>query len=78
MPAARNPQDRANVPTEDLAERIHRLAFGRIRHLKVSRNDDLLILEGEARTYHAKQLAQEAVLDLIDGRPPLDNRIEVR
>ncbi len=78
MHATRNAQDRAIIPIEDLAERIHRLAFGRIRHLKVSRSDGLLILEGEATTYHAKQLAQEAVLDLIDGRPALANRIEVR
>ena len=30
-----------------------------------------------SRTYHAKQLAQEAVLDMTDGLPALANQIEV-
>ena len=66
---------------EDLAERLHghieRKACGRIRDLQVLCSEDLIILQGRSRTYHAKQLAQEAVLDLTDGRPALANQIVV-
>ena len=41
------------------------------------RSDDTIILQGRSRTYHAKQLAQEAVLDLADGRRALANQIVV-
>jgi hypothetical protein len=66
---------------EDLAERIEgyieRKACGRIRDLHVVCSDDMIILQGRTRTYHAKQLAQEAVLDLTEGRPVLANQIVV-
>jgi hypothetical protein len=65
----------------DLAERlegyIERKASGRIRDLHVVCSDDSIILQGRSRTYHAKQLAQQAVLDLTDGRPLLTNQIVV-
>jgi len=65
----------------DLAERIQgyieRKACGRIRDLQVVCLDDLIILQGRSRTYHAKQLAQEAVLDLTRGKPLLANQIVV-
>ena len=67
--------------TDDLAERLHGLvesrACGRIRDLHVVCSDGQIILQGRSRTYHAKQLAQEAILDLIPGRPALTNQIEV-
>ena len=66
---------------QDLAERIEgyieRRASGRIRDLHVVCSDDLIILQGRSRTYHAKQLAQQAVLDLMDGHPVLANQIVV-
>jgi hypothetical protein len=66
---------------EDLAERIEgyieRKACGRIRDLHVVCAGDMIILQGRSRTYHAKQLAQEAVLDLTEGRPLLANQIVV-
>jgi hypothetical protein len=40
-------------------------------------SDDLIILMGRSRTYHAKQLAQQVVLDLTDGHPALANQIVV-
>ena len=71
---------RATV-VDDLAERIEgyieRKACGRIRDLHVVCSGDLIILQGRSRTYHAKQLAQEAALDLTDGRPLLANQIVV-
>jgi len=67
--------------TAELAEHIEgyieRRASGRIRDLHVVCSDDAIILQGRSRTYHAKQLAQEAVLDLTDGYPLLTNQIEV-
>jgi len=66
---------------EDLAARLHghidRKASGRIRDLQVVCAEDLIILHGRSRTYHAKQLAQEAVLDLIDSHSTLANQIVV-
>ena len=66
---------------QDLAERIEgyieRRASGRIRDLHVVCSDDSIILQGRSRTYHAKQLAQQAVLDLTDGHPLLTNQIVV-
>jgi hypothetical protein len=66
---------------EELAAKIRgyieRKACGRIRDLQVVCQDDLIILQGRSRTYHAKQLAQEAVFDLTDGHSALANQIEV-
>jgi hypothetical protein len=64
-----------------LAERIEchiesRLC-GRIHNLHVVCWGDLLFLQGRSRTYHAKQLAQEAALDLTDSPSQLVNHIVV-
>ncbi len=66
---------------QELAERIEgyieRRASGRIRDLHVVCSEDQIILQGRSRTYHAKQLAQQAVLDLTEGHPLLTNQIVV-
>ncbi len=66
---------------DDLAEQLHgcieRRACGRIRDLQVVCSEGVIILQGRSRTYHAKQLAQQAVMDLTNGRPALTNQIEV-
>ena len=56
---------------------INRVASGRIRDLHVVYSDEQIILQGRSRTYHAKQLAHQAVLDLTDGHPLLANQIVV-
>jgi hypothetical protein len=56
---------------------INRVANGRIRDLHVEYTEDRIVLQGRSRTYHAKQLAQQAVLDLTDGHPLLANEIVV-
>jgi hypothetical protein len=56
---------------------INRVASGRIRDLHVVYSDEKIILQGRSRTYHAKQLAHQAVLDLTDGHPLLANQIVV-
>lgn len=69
------------VTTIGLAERlegyIERMASGRIRDLHVSCSDDHIVLNGRSRTYHAKQIAQQAVLDLIESPASLANMIVV-
>ena len=56
---------------------INRVANGRIRDLHVVYSEDRIILQGRSHTYHAKQLAHKAVLDLTDGHPLLANQIIV-
>jgi hypothetical protein len=56
---------------------IERRACGRIRDLHVVCSDGMIILMGWTRTYHAKQLAQEAVFDLTLGCGTLANQIVV-
>jgi len=66
---------------DDLAVRIEHhvagVARGRVRDLRVVCTDGLIILQGRTRTHHDKQLAQEAVFDVADGRATLANRIVV-
>ncbi|WZO96489.1 hypothetical protein EP7_003482 [Isosphaeraceae bacterium EP7] len=56
---------------------IERIASGRIRDLHVVCFEETIILQGRARTYHAKQLAQQAALDLTDSHTVLTNQIIV-
>ena len=56
---------------------IERRACGRIRDLHVVCSDGLIILMGWTRTYHAKQLAQEAVFDFTPDFGALANQIVV-
>jgi len=74
-------QSGRDTDVQKLAERlegdIERRASGRIRDLHVVCSENTIILQGRSRTYHAKQLAQQAVLDLTDGYPLLANEIVV-
>jgi hypothetical protein len=56
---------------------VNRIANGRIRDLHVVYSEEKIVLLGRSRTYHAKQLAHQAVLDLTDGYPLLANQILV-
>lgn len=66
---------------EDLAglirDRVERRACGRILDLEVACSGGRVTLRGRSRTHYAKQLAQQAVLDLDRGPAALFNRIEV-
>ena len=62
---------------EQIEGQIERRASGRIRDLHVECSEDMIILKGRSRTYHAKQLAQQVVLDLTGGHPALANQIVV-
>jgi hypothetical protein len=62
---------------ERLEGQITRRASGRIRDLRVVCEAGHITIEGRARTYHAKQLALQAVLDVTDGRSTLADQIVV-
>ncbi len=65
-------------PQEECLESLMARRLGnRIRDLRVLIRPEGMILQGRAATYHAKQLAQHAAMELAD-LPILANRIEVR
>ena len=61
---------------EQIEARILSRVAGRVQNLHVIVRQDGVILQGRARTYHVKQLAQHAVLEL-PGVRLLANDIEV-
>ena len=71
-------RDEAN---DALAARIEARIEGRVRgriySLHVICSGDSITLHGRTRTYYAKQLAQEAALDLPDSAFSLTNEITV-
>jgi len=70
---------RSLVSESDLQQlelRLHCKLGGRVRDLRLMVQDGCLILHGHAHTYHAKQLAQHAVMEAIK-LPFLVNDIEV-
>ena len=63
-----NEQPVATCDSHDSVRQIEQLVLrrlnGRVRDLKLMARDDGLVLQGHARTYYAKQLAQHAVMEL--------------
>lgn len=57
-------------------QRIVERTGRRLRRLHVAVHDGKIRVEGEAASYHVKQLAIQAVLD-VGSRMPLDLQIEV-
>jgi hypothetical protein len=57
--------------------RISSLLGGRIDGLRLLIRDDGIILQGRSRTYHAKQLALQAVMEATE-LPIVANEIVVR
>jgi hypothetical protein len=70
------PTDRTSAPSEQMESLLYRRLGNRIRGLSVLILAHGIILQGRVATYHAKQLAQHAVMDLTD-LPILANNIEV-
>ena len=60
----------------ELEARVHSRASGQIRDLRLSLHDDGVVLRGRTRSYHAKQMAQQAILEAT-RRPIRANEIEV-
>jgi hypothetical protein len=63
--------------SEHLELLVQRRLGSRVRDLRVLVRHDGVILQGRAGTYHAKQLAQHAAMELT-SLPILANDIEVR
>ncbi|MFN4258319.1 MAG: hypothetical protein ACK4RK_03425 [Gemmataceae bacterium] len=61
---------------EQLASLIQRRLGGRIRDLRVIVDSEGVRLQGRAATYHVKQLAQHAAMELA-SQPVVANDIEV-
>ena len=60
----------------ELEELVCQRLGGRLRDFRLSIRDAGLVLRGRARSHHAKQLAQQALMDL--NRAPIScNEIEV-
>ena len=66
----------AFAPAEHLEAKVQRRLGSRVRDLRVIVHDNGVILKGQTSTYHAKQLAQHAAMELGDLRV-LANDIEV-
>ena len=64
------------IHEEHLEMLMHRRLGNRIRDLRVQMHPAGLVLQGRAATYHAKQLAQHAAMELANV-PILANDIEV-
>jgi len=62
---------------EELTHRLRQHLGSRLRGVRVHVRDNGLILQGVAKTYYAKQVAQHAIMRLTN-LPILANEIEVR
>jgi len=60
----------------ELETQVHSRLNGMLKSFRLSRKENGLILEGQARTYYAKQLAQHAIMQATSV-PILANEIEV-
>jgi hypothetical protein len=67
----------STLSEEHLESLLQRRFGNRIRDLRIVPSPNGIILQGRATTYHAKQLAQHAAMELTTA-PILANDIEVR
>jgi len=65
------------APAELLESQVQHRLGSRVRDLRIIVRHDGIILQGRAATYHAKQLAQHAAMEIAE-LPILANDIEVR
>lgn len=59
-----------------LAQALRRSPIPALRKLSVEECDSAITIQGQVSSYYLKQLAQETILPLVDGRP-LFNRVQV-
>ncbi len=64
--------EKLSLLEQDVQGRLH----GLVRDFRLLMRGDGLVLEGRTRTYHAKQLAQHAVMNAVN-LPIIANEIEV-
>ena len=72
-----NLADEVLAPEDSLEHRILRRIGNRIRDFRIVERPEGLVLRGWAVTFHAKQLAQHAAMELTH-RLILSNEIDVR
>ncbi len=60
-----------------LTDKMRRRVGNRVRNLRIDRSDPMgVIIRGESASFYGKQLAQQAVMELVD-EPILANEIVV-
>jgi hypothetical protein len=73
-----SPRARAAMArAEEIEQHVERRASGRVYGLRVECSTDKLVLRGRCRTYHAKQLAQQAALELAAPSTRVVNEIVI-
>lgn len=60
-----------------IVRRIENATCGRVSGLYVARLGEAIVLHGFCRTYHARELAHQAALDLAEGTVPLIDLLTV-
>lgn len=79
MDYPRVPEDMQGVTpgtVEQVEAHVQRRLGGQVNDLRVVVRGEGLVLQGRTRTYHAKQLAQHAVMEITE-LPILANEIRV-
>lgn len=61
---------------DELETRLQGQLSGRVRNLQLVLHDRGIVLRGLTRTYYGKQIAQQAVMEVLD-LPIVANEIEV-
>ena len=62
---------------EAIVRRIVNATSGRVNGLFVGRLGESIVLHGYCRTYHVRELAHQAALDLAEGAVPLIDLLTV-
>jgi hypothetical protein len=66
----------STLESSRLAQALSRSPIPGLRKLSVDENESTITIKGQVSSYYLKQLAQETILPLVDGRQLL-NRVRV-
>lgn len=66
----------STLESSRLAQALSRSPIPALRKLSVDENESTVTIKGQVSSYYLKQLAQETILPLLDGRQLL-NRVHV-
>jgi hypothetical protein len=61
-----------------LEKKILEKTFGRVRPLEVELGHDKIIVHGRCPSYHIKQLAIQALIDLVPHAAPLHFALDIK
>ena len=62
---------------QSMERQIMQRTWGRVRQLRVEAKDDRMIVHGFTASYYVKQLAIQAILDVVDPDLPVFMDIQV-